>query len=97
MTMARYLGFTRVAAARVALLMAIPVILAAGLVETAGVVNDGNFTLGAELLLGAALSCMAALVALKVMLAMFASTWTMLPFVIYRLVLGVVLLYIAYN
>ncbi|MFK7945513.1 MAG: undecaprenyl-diphosphate phosphatase [Paracoccaceae bacterium] len=96
MTMARYLGFTRVAAARVALLMAIPVILAAGTVETAGVIKDGNLVLGAELLLGAALSCVAALVALKVMLAMFASTWTMLPFVVYRLVLGVVLLWIAY-
>lgn len=97
MTMARYLGFTRVAAARVALLMAIPVILAAGLVETAGVVRDGNFVLGAELLLGAGLSCLAALVALKIMLAMFASTWTMLPFVIYRVVLGTVLLVIAYG
>lgn len=97
MTMARYLGFTRVAAARVALLMAIPVILAAGLVETAGVVKDGNFSLGAELLLGAVLSCIAALAALKVMLAMFASSWTMLPFVIYRVVLGVVLLLIAYT
>ena len=97
MTMARYLGFTRVAAARVALLMAIPVILAAGLVETAGVIKDGNLELGAELALGALLSCIAALVALKVMLAMFASTWTMLPFVIYRLVLGTALLWIAYG
>ena len=97
MTMARYLGFTRVAAARVALLMAIPVILAAGTVETAGVIKDGNLQLGAELILGAALSCLAALIALKVMLAMFASTWTMLPFAIYRLILGTGLLWIAYS
>lgn len=97
MTMARYLGFTRVAAARVALLMAIPVIFAAGSVETAGVIMDGDFVLGLELVLAATLSCIAALVALKVMLAMFASTWTMMPFVVYRIVLGVVLLYTAYN
>lgn len=97
MTMARALGFDRTAAARLALLMAIPVILAAGTLETAGVIKDGNFTLGSELILGVLLSCIAALATLKIMLSMFASTWTMLPFVIYRLILGSVLLWIAYS
>ncbi|MEM1275807.1 MAG: undecaprenyl-diphosphate phosphatase [Pseudomonadota bacterium] len=96
MTMARALGFERAEAARLALLMAVPTILAAGLVETAGVVADGNLELGAELLLGAALSCLSAFAALFVMMRMFAATWTMLPFVIYRLILGTGLLAYAY-
>lgn len=97
MTMARFLGFDRVSAARLALLMAIPVIVAAGTVETAGVVRDGDFRIGAELILGAVLSCLAALAALSAMLRMFAQQWSMLPFVIYRVILGAVLLWIAYT
>jgi undecaprenyl-diphosphatase len=60
-------------------------------------VKDGNLALTAELGLGAALSFIAALVALSVMMRMFRRDWTMLPFVIYRLVLGVGLLGIAYS
>ena len=97
MTMARWLGFDRIQAARLALLMSIPVILAAGSLETLGVFRDGDFRLGAELLLGAGLSCAAAWLALSVMMRMFAATWTMLPFVIYRAVLGFVLLVLAYG
>lgn len=97
MTMARFLGFDRVQAARLALLMAVPVIVAAGSVEVLGVVRAENVRLGADMVLGAGLSCAAALLALTVMMRMFAATWTMLPFVLYRLVLGVVLLSIAYG
>ena len=96
MTTARWLGFDRVQAARLSLLMSIPVIFAAGTVETLGVVKDGDFRLGSELLLGAFLSGVAAWIALAVMMRMFASEWTMLPFVIYRVALGVVLLSLAY-
>lgn len=95
MTMARALGFQRSEAARLALLMAVPTILAAGLVETAGVIADGDFQIGAELLLGAALSCAAAFAALWAMMGMFAQNWTMTPFVIYRLILGAGLLLLA--
>lgn len=95
MTMARALGFKRTEAARLALLMAIPTILAAGSVETVGVIADGDFVLGAELLLGAILSCLAALIALRIMMGMFAANWTMTPFVIYRVGLGAGILMIA--
>jgi undecaprenyl-diphosphatase len=77
--------------------MSIPVILAAGSLEALGVIRDGDFRLGAELLLGAGLSCVAAWLALSVMMRMFAATWTMLPFVIYRAALGIVLLALAYG
>ncbi|MEM8597511.1 MAG: undecaprenyl-diphosphate phosphatase [Pseudomonadota bacterium] len=96
MTAARALGFRRDEAARLALLMAIPVIAAASLLELFGVITAGDFELGAELLLGAALSCLAALAALTIMMRMFRANWTMLPFVLYRLVLGTILLAIAY-
>ncbi|MEM7507833.1 MAG: undecaprenyl-diphosphate phosphatase [Pseudomonadota bacterium] len=95
MTMARALGFERSEAARLALLMAVPTILAAGTLETAGVIADGNLQLGAELVLGATLSCAAALAALWLMMGMFAQNWTMTPFVIYRLILGAALLLLA--
>jgi undecaprenyl-diphosphatase len=97
MTMARWLGFERAEAARLSLLMAMPVILAAGVLETAGLVRDGNLALTAELGMGALLSFAAALVALSVMMRMFRRAWTMLPFVLYRLALGVGLLGIAYS
>ncbi|MEM1151500.1 MAG: undecaprenyl-diphosphate phosphatase [Pseudomonadota bacterium] len=96
MTMARALGFERSEAARLALLMAVPTILAAGLVETAGVIQDGDLKLSQELLLGAALSFIAAMAALWTMMRMFLQNWTMTPFVIYRLILGTGLLLYAY-
>ncbi|MFQ5567147.1 MAG: undecaprenyl-diphosphate phosphatase [Paracoccaceae bacterium] len=96
MTMARLLGFERAEAARLALLMAMPVILAAGTLETVGLVRDGNLALTAELGLGAMLSFLAALAALTVMMRMFRRDWTMLPFALYRLALGAGLLALAY-
>ncbi|MGF1553143.1 MAG: undecaprenyl-diphosphate phosphatase [Paracoccaceae bacterium] len=112
MTAARALGFRRDEAARLALLMAIPVILAASLVETAALLTrdatapraeaGGTIavptegTLLADLALGAGLSFVAALAALYVMMGMFKSAWTMTPFVLYRLALGTGLLALAY-
>ena len=97
MTMARFLGFERAEAARLSLLMAMPVILAAGVLETAGLVRGGHLALSGELALGAALSFVAALGALSVMMRMFRRDWTMLPFVLYRLALGLGLLALAYG
>ncbi|MEM6488503.1 MAG: undecaprenyl-diphosphate phosphatase [Pseudomonadota bacterium] len=105
MTAARALGFQREEAARLSLVMAIPLILAATAVETAGALAGGELT-GAEgaqglaavtdLALGALLSCLAALAALWTMMRMFAERWTMTPFVIYRVGLGLALLGTAY-
>jgi undecaprenyl-diphosphatase len=97
MTMGRALGYTRTEAARLALLMAVPTILAAGAVETAGLVAAGNLALGADFALAAGLSCLAALAALRVMRGMFRADWSMTPFVLYRLALGAGLLALAYG
>lgn len=96
MTAARVLGFDRAQSARLALMMAIPVILAAGAVESIDVFRAGDATVGLDLLLGGALSFGAALLALNVMMRMFSHEWTMLPFVLYRLGLGAVLLWLSY-
>lgn len=97
MTAARWLGFERAEAARLSLLMAIPVILAAGVLETAELLRNGNLALTGELALGAGLSFLAALAALTVMMRMFRRDWTMLPFVLYRVALGVALLAVAHG
>jgi len=97
MTAARALGFNRVDSARLSMLMAMPVILAAGALETAGVIRDGNLAVTAELGLGVLLSFVAALGTLAVMMRMFRRQWTMLPFVLYRLALGTGLLALAYG
>lgn len=97
MTAARLLGFQRVGAARLSLLMAIPVTLAAGALETAELVRTGDFAPAGHLLAGAGLSFVAALAAIAVMMRMFRREWTMLPFVLYRLALGAGLLAIAYG
>jgi len=97
MTAARWLGFERSEAAHLSFLMAMPVILAAGGLEILDVVRHGQLAMTQELGLGAVLSFVAALAALTVMMRMFRRDWTMLPFVIYRLVLGVGLLALAYS
>lgn len=91
MTAARGLGYERVDAARLALLMSIPTILAAGTLATGDLISSGDAQLGLDAVLAAALSCLAALAALSVMMRMLRD-WTMTPFVIYRLALGLALL-----
>ncbi len=97
MTAGRLLGFRRTEAARLSLLMAIPVTLAAGALEAAELVRSGTYALTADVALGALLAFGAALGALAVMMRMFRREWTMLPFVLYRLALGGVLLALAYG
>lgn len=91
MTAARGLGYGRVDAARLSMLMSIPTILASGALATKDLVEAGDQTLGLDAVIGAGLSFAAALLALTVMMRMLRS-WTMTPFVIYRVALGVVLL-----
>ena len=96
MTAARALGFERVEAARISLLMAVPVVLAATVLELADLAAEAAPGPLWQLALGAVLSCLAALGALTVMFRMFAGNWTMGVFALYRLALGAVLLGLAY-
>ncbi|SFH90990.1 undecaprenyl-diphosphate phosphatase [Albimonas pacifica] len=90
-TAARALGYKRPDAARLSMLMSVPTILAAGLLVTKDLLEAGDATLGTEAVIAAVLSCVAALLALSVMMRML-RTWTLTPFVIYRMILGGALL-----
>ncbi len=95
-TAARALGFDREGAARFSMLLAIPTIAAAGVLTGGGLVADGNVALGLDALIGAALSFVAAYAAIALFLRWVRHA-TMTPFVIYRVVLGVILIAIGHG
>lgn len=95
-TASRMLGFDRRDGAKLAMLMSIPTIAASGILIGA----DAYSTVGAEqirdLMIAAVLAFLAALVALVLMMQLLRSV-SYTPYVIYRVVLGIVLLFIAYT
>lgn len=97
MTAGRLLGFTRVAASRYAMLMSIPVILLIGSYSGLGYILEPKGDMGKplELLLGVLLSFMAAYASIHLLMK-FVERVGFLPFVVYRLALGFVLLMILY-
>ena len=95
-TGARQLGYNRHDAARLAMLMSIPTILASGLLLAAEVAADMNAALARDAAIGAAFAFIAALGALHFMMRLLRSV-SFTPYVIYRIVLGIVLLTIAYS
>lgn len=95
MTAARFLGFERVEAARVALLMAVPAILAASAKGAYDLYQEGDVTLTLNAGVAASFAFISAYAALAVMMRML-RTISFTPFVIYRVVLGLILLWIAY-
>lgn len=95
-TAARGLGFTRTDGARIAMLMSIPTILASGLLLGKDVVEAGDWTLLKEAGLAAVLAFISALGALTLMMRLLRST-SFTPYVIYRIALGLLLLFIAYS
>ena len=91
---ARSLGYGRIEAARLSMLMSVPTIIAGGALLSLDIVEQGA-ALGIDALIAATLSCLAALAALTVMMRMLRS-WSFTPFVIYRLATGMALLWYAY-
>lgn len=89
-TAARFLGFNRVDAARFSFLLSIPTIAGAGVIGACGLAETGDISLWREAILAAALSFVSALVVIHLMIKWLKS-FSLLPFVIYRLVLGGVL------
>ncbi|MEM9641553.1 MAG: undecaprenyl-diphosphate phosphatase [Pseudomonadota bacterium] len=89
-------GYTREAAARIAMLMSIPTILASGALLSLDVLSSGNLAVGIELLVAAGLAFLAGLAALALMMRLLRSV-SYTPYVVYRVVLGVILLAIAYG
>lgn len=93
MTAGLFVGLTRTAAARFSFLLSLPVIALAGGLETKSLVESALPVDWQALLIGAALSFASALACIH-----WFMTWLprigMLPFVIYRLLLGVVLVWV---
>lgn len=96
MTAARLLGFERIEAARFSLLMAIPVIIAAGTLAGLDVIEAGNAQFTRDVLLAAGLAFVAALIAIALLMGWLRRA-SFTPFVIYRLILGAVLLVAIYG
>lgn len=91
MTAALFLGFSRSASANFSFLMSIPVILLAGGLEATKLVKSPEHLPWSDLALGAIISGVSAYICVKLFMATI-SRISMLPFVVYRLVLGVLLL-----
>ncbi|MCV6823122.1 MULTISPECIES: undecaprenyl-diphosphate phosphatase [Halocynthiibacter] len=95
-TGARLLGYTRTDGAKLAMLMSIPTIIASGTLsalDLAGSETSGAFR---DALIVAALSALMALAALSLMMRLLRSV-SFTPYVIYRVILGTILLVVAYT
>ena len=89
-TAALFLGFSRVASARFSFLLSIPVIILAGGLKTLELIETKTVVVWNELFLGVALSGVSAYICIYLFLKLISKS-SMLPFVIYRLILGVYL------
>ncbi|MEQ5872371.1 undecaprenyl-diphosphate phosphatase [Sagittula sp. NFXS13] len=95
-TAARMLGYTRQDGAKLAMLMSIPTILASGTLLGLEVASEANAALMRDAAIGAAFAFVAAFGALALMMRLLKSV-SFTPYVIYRVILGLILLGIAYT
>lgn len=95
-TAARFLGYDRHDGAKLAMLMSIPTIIASGVVLGAEVVTTADARAAKDGAIAAAMAFVSALGALWLMMRLLRSV-SFTPYVIYRVVLGVILLWIAYS
>ena len=94
-TAGRKMGYTRSEAARLSMLMSIPTIFASGALLGAQVAVDADGAALRDGALAALFAFVSALLALSLMMRLLRSV-SFTPYVIYRVFLGVVLLWIAY-
>lgn len=95
-TSARLLGYQREDAARLAMLMSIPTIIASGVLLGLDIAVSGDSTILTAVGIATAFAFVAALGALHFMMRLLRSV-SFTPYVIYRVILGLVLLAIAYG
>jgi len=94
MTAALMLGLTREAAARFSFLLSIPTILMSGGLVTLDLVASDTPVAWLDLLIGTVLAFVAAYVCIALFLRVIERVG-MLPFVVYRILLGALILYLA--
>ncbi|MBO9453290.1 undecaprenyl-diphosphate phosphatase [Tropicibacter sp. R16_0] len=94
-TGARRLGYNREDGARIAMLMSIPTIIASGTLLGAEVALQADAATARDGAIAAAMAFISALLALSLMMRLLRSI-SFTPYVIYRVILGIVLLVYAY-
>ncbi|WP_172298034.1 undecaprenyl-diphosphate phosphatase [Pseudoruegeria sp. HB172150] len=92
----RFLGYSREGAAKLAMLMSIPTILASGLLLGAEVAANADAQAARDAAIAAVFAFLAALFALWFMMKLL-KTVSFTPYVIYRVILGIFLLWYAYS
>lgn len=95
-TAARQMGYGREGAAKLAMLMSIPTIIASGTLLGAEVLSTADAAAAKDGAIAAFLSFVAALLALTLMMRLLKSV-SFTPYVIYRVILGIILLVYAYS
>ncbi|KJS41885.1 MAG: UDP pyrophosphate phosphatase [Roseovarius sp. BRH_c41] len=95
-TGARFMGYARQDAARISMLMSVPTIIASGVLLGGEVAMQADLGLLRDGAIAAAFAFVAALLALSLMMRLLRSL-SFTPYVVYRLILGVTLLTIAYT
>jgi undecaprenyl-diphosphatase len=95
-TAARKLGYGRQDGAKLAMLMSIPTIVASGVLLSKDVVDHADWALARDGAIAAAFAFIAALFALTLMMRLLRSI-SFTPYVIYRVILGIVLILWAYS
>ena len=95
-TGARFMGYKRSDAARLSMLMSIPVIIESGALLAGETVYEANFGMMRDSAIAAGFAFVSALLALSLMMRLLRSV-SFTPYVIYRVLLGLILLGIAYT
>ena len=95
-TAARQLGYKREDGAKLAMLMSIPTIIASGVLLGAEVAMNADAQTARDGAIAASLAFLAALAALTLMMRLLRSI-SFTPYVIYRVILGLILLFVAYG
>lgn len=95
-TMGRLLGLERREAAKFSMLLAIPVIIIAGVFTLIEIYKGGNMSQISSALSGVGYSFVFSIFAIYILMS-WLKKWSFLPFVLYRITLGVILLLDAYG
>lgn len=94
MTAARWIGFDRDAAVRISFVMSLPVIFGAVVFKTASMLSDGGYEeLLVPMAVGIVTSCISGLLAVWGTIKLV-STRSLMPFVVYRIAVGLLMLLI---
>jgi len=95
MSAARLLGFNRIVAARFSLLLAVVAISGAGFLNSIDLISSGNISLGIDVIIAIFMSFISGFIAISLMMK-WLLTASFMAFSIYRIIIGLALLYFIY-